>query len=146
VSAVPAGFRTGWGLWELPVLELQPLISPTHSRLRAPKAPDATADMGRHEFTYALMPHKGMYQRSRAPLWLLTTSVPFPEVRGKPRHRGKWRQPSPSPLQRHRRELPLSTCVSFWSYPRLLPRSWCHPCCLQPQLSPAGTAGSRPGP
>ncbi|EHH63235.1 Alpha-mannosidase 2C1 [Macaca fascicularis] len=29
------------------------------SLLRAPKAPDATADMGRHEFTYALMPHKG---------------------------------------------------------------------------------------
>ena len=34
-----------------------------HSRppcsLRAPKAPDVTADMGRHEFTYALMPHAG---------------------------------------------------------------------------------------
>uniref|UniRef100_A0A2K6KCA5 Alpha-mannosidase 2C1 n=1 Tax=Rhinopithecus bieti TaxID=61621 RepID=A0A2K6KCA5_RHIBE len=29
------------------------------SLLRAPKAPDFTADMGRHEFTYALMPHKG---------------------------------------------------------------------------------------
>ncbi|XP_063555115.1 alpha-mannosidase 2C1 isoform X11 [Gorilla gorilla gorilla] len=28
------------------------------SLLRAPKAPDATADTGRHEFTYALMPHK----------------------------------------------------------------------------------------
>lgn len=32
---------------------------PSHPSLRAPKAPDATADMGRHEFTYALMPHKG---------------------------------------------------------------------------------------
>ncbi|XP_008061911.1 alpha-mannosidase 2C1 isoform X4 [Carlito syrichta] len=32
------------------------------SLLRAPKAPDATADMGRHEFTYALMPHKGSFQ------------------------------------------------------------------------------------
>lgn len=32
---------------------------PPHPSLRAPKAPDATADMGRHEFTYALMPHKG---------------------------------------------------------------------------------------
>ncbi|ELW70646.1 Alpha-mannosidase 2C1 [Tupaia chinensis] len=32
------------------------------SLLRAPKAPDATADMGRHEFTYALMPHKGCFQ------------------------------------------------------------------------------------
>ncbi|XP_037689297.1 alpha-mannosidase 2C1 isoform X15 [Choloepus didactylus] len=32
------------------------------SLLRAPKAPDAFADMGRHEFTYALMPHKGSFQ------------------------------------------------------------------------------------
>uniref|UniRef100_A0A8C3WBT3 Alpha-mannosidase 2C1 n=1 Tax=Catagonus wagneri TaxID=51154 RepID=A0A8C3WBT3_9CETA len=32
------------------------------SLLRAPKSPDATADMGRHEFTYALMPHKGSFQ------------------------------------------------------------------------------------
>uniref|UniRef100_G1RSA9 Alpha-mannosidase 2C1 n=1 Tax=Nomascus leucogenys TaxID=61853 RepID=G1RSA9_NOMLE len=32
------------------------------SLLRAPKAPDATADTGRHEFTYALMPHKGSFQ------------------------------------------------------------------------------------
>ncbi len=28
-------------------------------RLRAPKAPDANADMGSHNFTYALMPHTG---------------------------------------------------------------------------------------
>nr|XP_021584216.2 alpha-mannosidase 2C1 isoform X6 [Ictidomys tridecemlineatus] len=32
------------------------------SLLRAPKAPDTTADMGRHEFTYALMPHRGSFQ------------------------------------------------------------------------------------
>ncbi|XP_032031689.1 alpha-mannosidase 2C1 isoform X4 [Hylobates moloch] len=32
------------------------------SLLRAPKAPDATADTGRHEFTYALMLHKGSFQ------------------------------------------------------------------------------------
>ncbi|PNJ43387.1 MAN2C1 isoform 7 [Pongo abelii] len=32
------------------------------SLLRAPKAPDATADTGRHEFTYALMPHEGSFQ------------------------------------------------------------------------------------
>nr|XP_005891827.1 PREDICTED: alpha-mannosidase 2C1 isoform X4 [Bos mutus] len=32
------------------------------SLLRAPKSPDATVDMGRHEFTYALMPHKGSFQ------------------------------------------------------------------------------------
>ncbi|XP_054387194.2 alpha-mannosidase 2C1 isoform X5 [Pongo abelii] len=34
------------------------------SLLRAPKAPDATADTGRHEFTYALMPHKGTREGS----------------------------------------------------------------------------------
>ncbi|XP_062946438.1 alpha-mannosidase 2C1 isoform X2 [Cynocephalus volans] len=32
------------------------------SLLRATKAPDVTADMGRHEFTYALMPHEGSFQ------------------------------------------------------------------------------------
>ncbi|XP_032031685.1 alpha-mannosidase 2C1 isoform X1 [Hylobates moloch] len=31
------------------------------SLLRAPKAPDATADTGRHEFTYALMLHKALF-------------------------------------------------------------------------------------
>ncbi|XP_036049017.1 alpha-mannosidase 2C1 isoform X1 [Onychomys torridus] len=34
------------------------------SLLRAPKAPDVTADMGHHEFTYALMPHKGSFQEA----------------------------------------------------------------------------------
>lgn len=29
--------------------------------LRSPKAPDDAADMGRHQFTYAIMPHKGSY-------------------------------------------------------------------------------------
>lgn len=28
--------------------------------LRAPKAPDATADMGIHHFTYAILPHYGL--------------------------------------------------------------------------------------
>ena len=30
-------------------------------RLRSPKAPDDTADMGIHHFTYAIMPHNGIY-------------------------------------------------------------------------------------
>ena len=29
-------------------------------RLRSPKAPDDTADMGTHHFTYAIMPHSGI--------------------------------------------------------------------------------------
>lgn len=63
----------------LPMLELQPSHI-SHSRLRAPKAPDVTADMGHHEFTYALMPHKGRYQGDGAlPSVALDTSLPFPE-------------------------------------------------------------------
>ncbi|XP_047453152.1 alpha-mannosidase 2C1 [Mugil cephalus] len=34
----------------------------TLSLLRAPKAPDATADMGTHRFAYAVMPHTGSFQ------------------------------------------------------------------------------------
>ncbi|KAJ0069635.1 hypothetical protein NL108_011564, partial [Boleophthalmus pectinirostris] len=34
----------------------------TLSLLRAPKAPDANADMGTHQFTYAVMPHSGHFQ------------------------------------------------------------------------------------
>ncbi|CAL8356210.1 unnamed protein product [Lota lota] len=34
----------------------------TLSLLRAPKAPDANADMGSHLFTYAIMPHAGSFQ------------------------------------------------------------------------------------
>ena len=30
-------------------------------RLRSPKAPDDTADMGIHHFTYAIIPHNGIY-------------------------------------------------------------------------------------
>ncbi|KAK1887530.1 Alpha-mannosidase 2C1 [Dissostichus eleginoides] len=34
----------------------------TLSLLRAPKAPDVNADMGTHQFTYAIMPHTGSFQ------------------------------------------------------------------------------------
>lgn len=36
-------------------------VSPTSCclRLRAPKSPDATADIAHHQFTYAVMPHLG---------------------------------------------------------------------------------------
>lgn len=36
----------------------------TLSLLRAPKAPDANADMGTHRFTYAIMPHTGSFQEA----------------------------------------------------------------------------------
>ncbi|KAM7151591.1 alpha-mannosidase 2C1 isoform 2-T2 [Macrochelys suwanniensis] len=34
------------------------------SLLRAPKSPDATADIGPHQFTYAVMPHRGSFQEA----------------------------------------------------------------------------------
>lgn len=34
------------------------------SLLRSPKAPDVTADMGTHKFTYAIMPHTGTFQEA----------------------------------------------------------------------------------
>uniref|UniRef100_A0A8C9NH97 alpha-mannosidase n=1 Tax=Serinus canaria TaxID=9135 RepID=A0A8C9NH97_SERCA len=34
------------------------------SLLRAPKSPDATADIGHHQFTYAVMPHQGSFQQA----------------------------------------------------------------------------------
>lgn len=35
------------------------------SLLRSPKSPDETADMGTHQFCYALMPHSGTWQSAR---------------------------------------------------------------------------------
>ena len=34
------------------------------SLLRAPTHPDPTADQGRHQFTYALMPHRGGFREA----------------------------------------------------------------------------------
>uniref|UniRef100_A0A8C3V7X5 alpha-mannosidase n=1 Tax=Catharus ustulatus TaxID=91951 RepID=A0A8C3V7X5_CATUS len=34
------------------------------SLLRAPKSPDSTADIGLHQFTYAVMPHQGSFQEA----------------------------------------------------------------------------------
>ncbi|XP_053810611.1 alpha-mannosidase 2C1 isoform X1 [Vidua chalybeata] len=34
------------------------------SLLRAPKSPDSTADIGHHQFTYAVMPHQGSFQEA----------------------------------------------------------------------------------
>uniref|UniRef100_A0A673NDW1 Alpha-mannosidase 2C1 n=1 Tax=Sinocyclocheilus rhinocerous TaxID=307959 RepID=A0A673NDW1_9TELE len=45
----------------------------TLSLLRAPKAPDANADMGHHNFTYALMPHTGCAFSVNSPAVILET-------------------------------------------------------------------------
>ena len=105
-----------------------------HSRppcsLRAPKAPDVTADMGRHEFTYALMPHAG--ECCLAPSLLFS----------KPRFLHCWwggANSCPVPLP------PFSGHIPFWPLPRLFPGCWCYPSSLQPQLPPVGAAHPRPG-
>lgn len=52
----------GTGLGSQRVLQPCPShpISPASSlRLRAPKSPDATADITQHHFTYAVLPHRG---------------------------------------------------------------------------------------
>jgi len=50
------------------------------SLLKAPRYPDTTSDLGRHEFTYSLYPHAGNWQNSgvfeqgmllNAPLWAM---------------------------------------------------------------------------
>ncbi|KAF4081342.1 hypothetical protein AMELA_G00160170 [Ameiurus melas] len=55
----------------------------TLSLLRAPKAPDANADMGNHRFTYAIMPHKGSFQDASVIQHAYNLNFPFhliPEV------------------------------------------------------------------
>lgn len=58
------------------------------SLLRAPKSPDATADIGHHEFSYAVMPHERSFQEAGViqcaynfcmPL-LTTSALPTPRI------------------------------------------------------------------
>lgn len=80
--------------------------------------------MGRHEFTYALMPHKG------------ECYAPYPSALLGLRY-GK------TPLVRRSDHMFHHTSL-FRSAPRLVPGCWRYPRCLQPQLPPPGAA--RPGP
>lgn len=47
-------------------------IIPFILSLRAPKSPDTTADMGHHQFTYAVMPHLGEFWRVNSLILFLT--------------------------------------------------------------------------
>uniref|UniRef100_A0AAZ3R5B5 alpha-mannosidase n=1 Tax=Oncorhynchus tshawytscha TaxID=74940 RepID=A0AAZ3R5B5_ONCTS len=46
-------------------------------RLRAPKSPDANADMGSHQFTYAVMPHTGTFQEASVIQWAYNLNNPL---------------------------------------------------------------------
>ncbi|KAG1675632.1 Alpha-mannosidase 2C1 [Nymphon striatum] len=46
------------------------------SLLRSPKSPDADADMGNHEFSYAVYPHKGTFQSARVVQHAYELNVP----------------------------------------------------------------------
>ncbi|XP_078056301.1 alpha-mannosidase 2C1 [Mustelus asterias] len=56
----------------------------TLSLLRAPKAPDATADMGHHQFTYALMPHAGSFQEANVIQFAYNINYPLHIVPAEP--------------------------------------------------------------
>ena len=45
-------------------------LLPLFVRLRSPKSPDEEADMGSHEFSYAVYPHSGMITSSSSILSL----------------------------------------------------------------------------
>lgn len=91
-----------------------------HPSLRAPKAPDATADMGRHEFTYALMPHQGERCVAGRHSALLSSEPRFLQL-----SLGETAAaPRPHPCF-----LPHGP---FRSAPRLFPGRRRHPSCLQP--------------
>lgn len=47
------------------------------SLLRAPKSPDAEADMGRHEFAYALLPHTGGWREAGVLREAICFNAPF---------------------------------------------------------------------
>ncbi|GCB63176.1 hypothetical protein scyTo_0011577 [Scyliorhinus torazame] len=56
----------------------------TLSLLRAPKAPDATADMGHHHFTYAFMPHAGSFQEANVIQFAYNINYPLHIVPAEP--------------------------------------------------------------
>ncbi|XP_048472979.1 alpha-mannosidase 2C1 [Rhincodon typus] len=56
----------------------------TLSLLRAPKAPDATADMGHHQFTYAIMPHAGSFQEANVIQFAYNINYPLHIVPAEP--------------------------------------------------------------
>src|SRR5256885_12852657 len=55
------------------------------SLLRSPKSPDPEADMGAHEFAYALMPHDGSWRAAGVVAEALRFNVPFLWVADAPR-------------------------------------------------------------
>lgn len=56
--------------------------------LRSPKAPDPTADMGEHKFTYALLPHQGDFRQGSVPLHAYGLNCPPRALRMPPGQRG----------------------------------------------------------
>src|SRR5262249_49988128 len=52
------------------------------SLLRSPTHPDPTADMGRHRFTYALMPHRGDFREAGVIAAAEDLNTPLRLVRG----------------------------------------------------------------
>uniref|UniRef100_A0AAZ3SIF2 Glycoside hydrolase family 38 central domain-containing protein n=1 Tax=Oncorhynchus tshawytscha TaxID=74940 RepID=A0AAZ3SIF2_ONCTS len=58
-----------WARFEVPITSF--------IQLRAPKSPDANADMGSHQFTYAVMPHTGTFQEASVIQWAYNLNNPL---------------------------------------------------------------------
>eukprot|EP00066_Takifugu_rubripes_P004327 XP_003967613.1 PREDICTED: alpha-mannosidase 2C1 isoform X1 [Takifugu rubripes] len=56
----------------------------TLSLLRAPKAPDANADMGTHHFSYAVLPHAGTFQEASVIQHAYNINFPLRSIRCNP--------------------------------------------------------------
>ena len=59
------------------------------SLLRSPKRPDPTADMGTHEFTYALLPHTGIVTEGDTIQEGAALNLPLQYFEGKAKDSGK---------------------------------------------------------
>ena len=61
----------------------------TLSLLRSPKRPDPQADMGKHHFTYALLPHEGTVVQSDVIAQSVSLNLPLQYFEGASLHSGK---------------------------------------------------------
>ncbi|XP_038124720.1 alpha-mannosidase 2C1 [Cyprinodon tularosa] len=69
----------------------------TLSLLRSPKAPDTTADMGNHQFTYAIMPHSRSFQDASVIQCAYNLNYPLRPIQCRP-DSAPWSAFSVSPL------------------------------------------------
>jgi len=72
--------------------------------LKAPLWPDPHADRGRHQFTYALYPHRGNWRTAKTPNWAIAFNTELPTIVGTARQDKK----TVNPPSRAKSPLPLA--------------------------------------